>query len=127
MNDEIQIENPMHVNKKIHRDASNNGITILMPVTINFLQKSDEQSDECIICLHPGNLITNVRCSCVYFYHKECNDKTEYPNRCVLCKKDYALVNNNNDDFNSCICPCIVVFAFIIALILIFFFTGTMK
>ena len=118
MNDQIQIENPMHINKKIQKNTSNNGITILMPVTINFLQNSDEKSDECIICLNPGNLIKNGRCSCIYFYHKECNDKTEYPNRCLLCKKDYAVVNNLDDYCNgfcsSLCCACFILLPFVL-------------
>jgi hypothetical protein len=54
---------------------------------LNIFICNQEKENICIICLDGNNLIKNSRCSCIYYFHKECMKKIETPHKCILCKK----------------------------------------
>ena len=77
--------------------------------------------NECIICLEKDNLIKNLKCDCIFYYHPSCYAEWLFQTKnysCILCKKEIdfncpepsknlitkMLTNNNVQNINIQYC-----------------------
>ena len=48
-----------------------------------------DHQESCIICLDPSpDLVSNVRCRCVYWYHTTCLNATPNKTQCPMCRSE---------------------------------------
>lgn len=68
--------------------------------SLNIFIGNIQKENTCIICLDSDNLIQNDRCSCIYHFHQSCIEKIKKPNHCILCKKEWGIAKENEQDIN---------------------------
>jgi hypothetical protein len=55
--------------------------------------------ESCIICLEGGrNVLANVRCRCLYWYHTECMKRVQRNTQCPMCRSEVGPLYNGIEE-----------------------------